>query len=136
MIEINLLPEELRYRKTDFIKDLNIEMGNLKIIGASVLAGVLILLIVIPSLGSVIRKAQFRRLSIKEQALSQSASPIEDLNDKIALMKTIDFLTKREFLWAKKLDELSDLVLPGIWFTRIITSGDGRLMIEGSVISK
>jgi hypothetical protein len=34
------------------------------------------------------------------------------------------------------LNELSDLVLPGIWLTRIYTDSENRFIIEGSVISK
>ena len=51
-------------------------------------------------------------------------------------MITLNEITKRDFLWSKKLNELSDIILPGIWFTRIYTDSKNRLILEGSVISK
>jgi hypothetical protein len=48
----------------------------------------------------------------------------------------LDQLTKRKFLWTEKLNQLSDLVLPGIWFTHVYTDSENRLIIEGSVVSK
>jgi len=51
-------------------------------------------------------------------------------------MAALDGITNRRFLWAEKLNGLSDLVLPGIWFTRVRTDSEKRLIIEGSVISK
>ena len=139
MIEINLLPEGMRKRK-GLQLNLNLEMGKVKVIAGGAVVGILILLIVFLSLGSSIRKRQTRRLLAREQVISAQKSEIERVNKEAAVLRTkittLEQITKREFLWAEKLNNLSDLILPGIWFTRIHTDLENRLVIEGSVISK
>jgi hypothetical protein len=39
-------------------------------------------------------------------------------------------------MWAQKLNQLSDLILPGTWLTHFYTDAEHRLIIEGSVVSK
>ena len=139
MIEINLLPEEMRRRKGPQF-NFNLEPGNIKIIAGSAVAGILILLIVFLSLGSVIRKGQTRGLLAKEQAITAQTTDIEAINSEISIlrarMSVLAQIAKRRFLWAEKLNDLSGLMLPGIWLTRIYTDSQDRLVIEGSVISK
>jgi len=64
----------------------------------------------------------------------------ERINSELSILKaklnTLDQITKREFLWAEKLDKLADIALPGIWFTRIRTDSGDKFIIEGSVISR
>lgn len=139
MIEINLLPEGMRKRKGLHL-NLNLEMGKVKVIAGGAVVGILILLIVFLSLGSSIRKGQTRRLLTRGQVISAQRSEIERVNKEVAVLRakitTLEQITKRKFLWAEKLNNLSDLILPGIWFTRIRTDLENRLVIEGSVISK
>lgn len=140
MIEINLLPEELRKKKSEPIFNLNIESGKLKFwIGGGVVA-FLVLIVIMFSAVSFIRKAQIKNLAAKERDFSDRISRIDSVNREIntlkAKMAVLDQLTKRKFLWAEKLNQLSDLVLPGIWFNRVYTDSENRLMIEGSVVSK
>ncbi|MDP2920796.1 MAG: PilN domain-containing protein [Candidatus Omnitrophota bacterium] len=140
MIEINLLPEELRKRKTEPSLNLNMEVEKYKfwIIGGS--AGFLVFLAAILFLGSIVRQAQINSLTAKEKNFAVKLGELDSINKEIGALKakmgTLDQLTKRRFLWAEKLNQLSDLVLPGIWFTRVYTDGENRLIIEGSVISK
>lgn len=140
MIEINLLPEELRKQKKLDLK-LDLEMvDKIKFLAGGVFAGILILLILLLVIGSAVRKKQIVNLMMKEQAIAPKKAQAEEANKDIlflmAKMAELDEITKRKFLWSKKLNELSDLVLPGIWLTRIYTDPEGRFMIEGSVISK
>jgi Tfp pilus assembly protein PilN len=92
-------------------------------------------------LGSFIRKAQINNLLAREKVFSDRLSKIDGINKEIAVLKAktvvLDQITKRKFIWAEKINQLSDLVLPGIWFTRVYSdSGENKLTIEGSVISK
>lgn len=139
MIEINLLPEEMR-RGRPFPVKLDLEMGKVKLLAGGIFAGVLILLLLFSSLGSYIRKRQIIRLMAKEKILAPQRSQVEAVNKELSILKAkmsaLDEVTKRRFLWAEKLNQLSDLVLPGIWFTRIRTDSDQHFIIEGSVISK
>ncbi|GAG24128.1 unnamed protein product [marine sediment metagenome] len=140
MIEINLLPEGMRKRKGSSLK-LDIAMlGKYKFIAAGAAVGIFILLVLIPSLGSSVRKGQIARLVQEEQDIAPQKSEAEAVNKEVNVLRVkmaaLDGITNRGFLWAEKLNELSDLVLPGIWFTRVRTDSEERLIIEGSVISK
>ena len=139
MIEINLLPENLR-KKNQFQFDLDLQAASVRLIGGGALLGALIVLIIFFSVGSSIRKAQVSRLIKREQDMAQQTSQAETISRDVSVlnakMAALDEVTQRSFLWARKLNQLSDLVLPGIWFTRIYMDSGNRLMVEGSVISK
>ena len=139
MIEINLLPKNLR-KKNQFQFNLDLKAASVRLIGGGVLLGVLIVLIIFFSVGASIRKAQVSRLIKREQGMALKTSQAETISRDVSIlsakMAALDGVTQRNFLWARKLNQLSDLVLPGIWFTRIYMDSGNRLMIEGSVISK
>ena len=140
MIEINLLPEELRKKKTEPSFNLNIGAEKLKFLIGGGAIGLLIFIVMVFSLGSFIRGAQIKKLLARENNFSGKLSQVDSVNKEITVLKskmaTLDQLTKRKFLWAEKLNQLSDLTLPGIWFTHIYTDTENRLIIEGSVVSK
>ena len=144
MIEINLLPEEKRKKTKELFNfdlgSLGINVGKIAPIAGGGAVGFLILLVLLFFMGSSIRTSQMRRLILKEQAMSEEKSNVDLVNNKISILRTkmqvLGQITKRRFLWAQKLNELSDLVLPGIWFTRIRTDVENNFVIEGSVISK
>jgi Tfp pilus assembly protein PilN len=138
MIEINLLPEEFRKKESPF--KLNLDIDRFKVWIAGGIGAILVLLIIFLSLGLFIRKFQINKLLTKEKGFSYRLSQIEGVNKEISVLKVkmsvLDELTKRRFLWARKLNQLSDLMLPGIWLTHVYTDSENRFMIEGSVISK
>ena len=141
MIEINLLPEELRKKKSEPVFNLNMEAEKLRFLAIGGAAGILILIVIALFLGSFIRKAQINDLLSREKVFSDRVSKIDSINKEITVLKAkmavLDQITKRNFIWAEKINQLSDLVLPGIWFTRVYSdSGENKLTIEGSVISK
>ena len=140
MIEINLLPEDLRkQKKMDLKLDLEV-IGKVKFLAGGVFAGIVIFIIIFLFAGSSIRKKQIIGLMMKEQAISAEKTRAEEANKEIiflmAKMTELDEIIKTKFNWSRKLNELSDLVLPGIWFTHIYTDAEDRLIIEGSVVSK
>jgi len=140
MIEINLLPEEMRKQKKAYL-DLDIEIGGkLKLIIGAIAVGILVLLLVILSMISYIRGRQISTLLTKEDIIALDKSRVEAVNKEISILQkkitTLNEITTRRFLWSIKLNELVDMVLPGIWFNRIYTDSKNRFIIEGSVISK
>ena len=144
MIEINLLPDEKRKKTKEFFSfdlgRLGIDKGKIAPIAGAGAVGFLVLLVLLFFMGSSIRTHQMRKLMLKEQAMSEETSGAELVNDRISILRTkmqvLSQITKRQFLWAQKLNELSDLVLPGIWLTRMRTDVDNNFVIEGSVVSK
>lgn len=140
MIEINLLPEELRKKKSEFSFDLNMGAEKLKFWIAGGAVGILILIFMLIFTASFVRKTQIDGLLAREKDFSSKFSQVDSVSKEIAVlrakMSALDQLTKRKFLWTEKLNQLSDLVLPGIWFTHVYTDSENRLIIEGSVVSK
>jgi len=144
MIEINLLPDEKRKKTKEFFSfdlgRLGIDTGKIAQIAGAGAVGFLVLLVLLFFMGSSIRTHQMRKLMLKEQAMSEETSGAELVSDGISILRTkmqvLSQITKRQFLWAQKLNELSDLVLPGIWLTRMRTDVDNNFVIEGSVVSK
>jgi len=140
MIEINLLPEELRKKRSEPAFNLNIDAEKLKFLAIGGAAGILILIVIMLSLGSFIMKSRINSLLAKEKNFSDRLSRADAVNKEITVLKAkmivLGQITNRKFLWAEKLNQLSDLVLPGIWFTHVYTDSENRLIIEGSVISK
>lgn len=140
MIEINLLPEEIRRQRKSYLKFDLAEIARVKFVAGGIFAGGMVLLVIILALGANIRKHQILALLEKEKNLAPQKTAVEAINNEIAVLKVklsaLDDITKRKFLWAKKLNGLSDLVLPGIWFNRFSAELDDNLTIEGSVISK
>ena len=140
MIEINLLPAEMRRQKKIYFKFDLADIARVKFLAGGIFAGAMALLVIIPALGANIRKHQILALLEKEKNIMPQKTSVEAINSEIAVLKVklnaLDDITKRRFLWSRKLNELSDLVLPGIWFNRIGAELDNNLTIEGSVISK
>ncbi|MBU1007248.1 MAG: hypothetical protein KKH08_06650 [Candidatus Omnitrophica bacterium] len=138
MIEINLLPESLRQKK-QFRVNLDIKAAKVRLIGGAAIAGLLVFLVILFSVGASIRKSQSSGLLSKEQSMAQKRTQVETVNKDVSIlsakMTELGKIIERKFLWAEKLNQLSDLVLPGIWFTRVYVDPDNRFIIEGSVIS-
>lgn len=124
MIEINLLPEELkkkqeRFKKIDISK---IDIQNIPVLNlAAAIFGVLITIQVILFFigiysGSLLNSLEAKYNSIlpekKEADLLKAQGGT--INRKIGV---IDELMVKRFSWAKKLNDLSDIITPGIWLT-------------------
>ncbi len=139
MIEINLLPDNMRKEKrTPFKFDL--ELNRVYFLAGGLVAAVLIVSLLFLSMGTFVRKKQILKLVREEQGFAVEKQEVEIIDREISLLKAkmgaLDQVVKRKILWAKKLNEISDLMLPGIWLSRIRTDEEGNFMIEGSVISR
>ena len=126
MIEINLLPEE--YRKKDAqLKRMDMAKFNVQNLPLFKIAGAaLAVMVAVPVLLFFIGLYARAHLSSMEKQYNQMVpakkeadalkSGIEMVNKKI---KAIDELMVKRFSWARKLNDLSDSVTPGIWLTEL-----------------
>jgi hypothetical protein len=124
MIDINLLPEELKKKESTFKKiDLSaFRVGNkvlirIGFITIGVLTAITLLLLGVKfiqqgRLSSLSKRNATRSPLLKEaQGLKSRANMI---NRKVA---SIDELMVKRFVWAKKLNDLSDSMVLGVWLT-------------------
>jgi len=134
MIEINLLPPEMRKKK--------LELPEIPLIpvGAGILCvfviGSLILGLAVHRKNSqlkILRQEWEEKLPLKNEAEGLKAE-IERLRRERVLLEDI---SKRRFLWSAKLNSLSDLIPMGIWLTELSLDEMGEmrfLTLEGRVM--
>lgn len=129
MIEINLLPQELRKKPSPFAGLSKIDLSGLDIksipmlqigIGAGIVMAIvpIILLAIIlfsNSQVSDLSKKYANLLPMKKEADALKAH-VADINKRSA---AIDELIVKRFSWAKKLNMLSDSITPGIWLSEL-----------------
>lgn len=142
MIEINLLPEKLRVKKKQALA-----LPALPVI--PIVIGVIGFLIVLQLILAVLvqaKKAVFNSLNGKYSSISashvQAATLENDLKNLSYKIDTVEKLSASRFKVSKKLNDLSDLTVPGVWLRSIdIRKGESpsepgvlreALVIEGS----
>jgi Tfp pilus assembly protein PilN len=145
MIEINLLPEELRVK----IKGRAAE--TVKEVTPSALLGERLLIYLIPAvLGLlilthfcltvllVIKNTELASLNRKWSNLANQRKSLEEFNQEFSGNEQYaGFLQQQvaqRILWAQKLNELSLQLPAGVWFNEI-SINSGNLTVRGSVIS-
>lgn len=125
MIKINLLPDEFKRTqkpKASFefkMPEFGPKAIKIAVISLSILIGFHILLVI----SIFLKDSSLKKLDSKWSSLQPQKIEIDRLNSEItAVEKTvlpIKQLVEKRFLWSKKLNQLSDLMTPGIWFTRL-----------------
>jgi len=140
MIEINLLPQELRKEK----KRINIKIPELprtNLFKAAV--GILCALILIHMFLAgifVIKKIRLSILTRRWEKIGPTKEQIDTLKKDMNFMenklRTVEQLTtKTKIIWSEKFNEISNLIPNGVWLRKIFVSGQ-NLEIEGSAVSK
>jgi len=129
MIEINLLPKELRKKKR------KIELPTIPVIPIG--AGAIALLVIIQLLlGSVffIAKAHLARLDKKWDILAPKKRELDKIKRKLNTTKkkirAIDELMAKRLNWSRVLNELSNSIRSNIWFNEL----DYRESLDGNII--
>lgn len=133
MIEINLLPPELREEKRKKLKPFS--LGPKK---AIIVAGVLLLLfnILIPVL------VQFNRLMLQRfediySRMRPQIGQVDEVNGRIQRIKELEAivsgLSGQRTLLAQKLNIISDSLPKGVWLSRV-SFGDGVCEIKGRCV--
>lgn len=126
MIEINLLPEELRKRKRiePKIGITNIDLEKIPFIKIVIFTAGIVIAIQIAVFGlGIFGKLIFGSLEKKYKQVLPGKQEAEQLKLQVSKMSkkvsAIDELMVRRFSWAKKLNDLSDSLTPGIWLTQL-----------------
>ncbi|MFH1045461.1 MAG: hypothetical protein V1727_00670 [Candidatus Omnitrophota bacterium] len=144
MIEINLLPTELREKKTLAVP----QIFQAKLVGIVVLCilATHLLLIVVAAM-SAKRLAHFKvklqTLTPKGKEVAQLQVELNEANKKIPM---IEQLMQNRILWSKKLSRVNDLMVPRVWLSEfslreekeeLENKGTGKLLIiRGSAASR
>ncbi len=118
MIEINLLPEELRKKETVKIS-LPIPDKKTLMLGASVLVGLQVLLIaftMFQKMELVMVKREVAKLHETGKELAQQKNDIAVMKER---MKQIRSLTQRKYAWSALLNAFTHSMTKGVWLTSI-----------------
>jgi len=126
MIEINLLPEEMKKKESPFAK-LSISFFNIQKLPllsiAAGFAGLLVILQVLVLVIGLYAKFSLASLTKRYDAITpkkKEADALKAKNDAITKrVSAIDELMGKRFSWAKKLNALSDSMTPGIWLKEL-----------------
>ncbi|OGX07767.1 MAG: hypothetical protein A2Z88_03220 [Omnitrophica WOR_2 bacterium GWA2_47_8] len=143
MIEINLVPRNLRKRKTSTG---NIAASKLNIPKEALVGlcgGLFVLLVavvIVLQLLIFIKYAQHKKLKTQWDEILPSKTATDAVVSKLRSLrlksKSVEnILVKKEISWAKKLNEISDNLPRGVWLRRIVFD-QNAFLIEGSAVSK
>lgn len=140
MIEINLLPQDLRRKKgIDFSR-----IPKKKLIFA-VFGSIVLLHLLFVFLTAINQKRlkslnkTWLELSFKREKLQQLKQEWKELNTKVPL---IEQLIRNRILWAEKLNRLSEALVSGVWLSELSLKTDEKdkfikyLLIKGSCASR
>ncbi len=139
MIEINLLPEELRKKeeRVNLLAELPIKRGAIVCViaffGLQILA----------TIGAFYLSVHFNWIKAEVAKLNELNKDIIAQKASTALIKRkiqqADAAAKRPFLWSSFLNALSDATTKGVWLTKFSITNDGKishLRLDGSVVGK
>jgi len=126
MIEINLLPDELKKGRPGLKKlDLaNLNLKNIPVVKIGlIVAGILIVLHAALFASATYSGMNLKEVSKKYNEIMPSVREAEVLKSRSVMMvkkvNSINELMVKRFSWARKLNALSDSMTPGIWLTEI-----------------
>ena len=145
MIEINLLPEELKVKTKGSNPDQAIVKSPLALIQDQVfiyaIAAMLVLFILAHFYFAVLlisKNAQLVSLNRKWQNLAAQKKTLDEFNQEFSGVSQdaslFAQLNRQRILWAQKLNVLSLNLPAGVWFNDIVLNSN-NLTIRGSVIS-
>lgn len=134
MIELNLLPEELKKKKK------RIELPEIPFIPIGIaLIVVLVVLQLLLSGWVATTRSQISSLEKTWQDLEPKKTKLEEIKKKISATgkkaQTIEYLIDRRMSWARLLNGLSDSVTSNIWLTNL-SHNERTLTISGSASGK
>lgn len=144
MIEINLLPEELRVKAKSAVvskpaaEAVVVSKAKTVMRFAPVVAFVLVCLQIFLAGRTMVMSAKLRALNNKWQQCLPQQKILEKFNREYAILNqdtsAIKQLLKDRLVWAGKLNRVSSGLLPGMWLTEL-TLGPGNFSLRGSVVS-
>lgn len=140
MIEINLLPPELRVvHKT---KKISFDFKPNKLLSFMPIAvGLIILIHIFLIIRGTVKASQYRTLKNKLHSLEPQRKTLEDFNKENAILSqdalAIQQMTGQRIIWSQKLNRLSMDLPSGIWFSDLaVTPKDFLLQASAVSLSK
>jgi Tfp pilus assembly protein PilN len=135
MIEINLLPQELKIKA----KKKERQIKSRQILYFIPLLFIILLLVHGYLIGVLVFKnIQLTALNNKWQKLQPQVKTLEEFKEKYELVsqdsRVIQQLTKQRISWAKKLNKLSFNLPSGVWFNEILVTAKD-FTLKASVVS-
>jgi Tfp pilus assembly protein PilN len=145
MIEINLLPEELKSKTKGRLPDQALAKNPLALIQDQVFIYAIVAILVLFILAhfyfvalSISKNANLVSLNRKWLALAAQKKSLDEFNQEFSATSkdanVLAQLNRQRIFWAQKLNELSLRLPAGVWFNEILLNGN-NLTIRGSVIS-
>ena len=118
MIEINLLPPELKKRKK------NIELPDISFLPiVAGLLGVIIIIHLLLGLTLALKARTLNRLERKWKTILPQKEKADKMKAEFTGMKSkvdaIDKLVKNRRSWARRLNDMSDAMIPGVWLNKL-----------------
>jgi len=141
MIKINLLPDRLKKKKRRLVFNLPSLPREtvIALVGSIVVLLILLHLFLLGVL--IIEKARLSALNRSWKKVEPFKTQVDAVKGEISGLesKTKSFAAvtndNKRILWAKKMNQLSDFLPPGVWFTKFYLANQ-KLIIEGSAISQ
>ena len=131
MIEINLLPESLKVKQET--KKQNVPV-DLILLSLNALLLALFLIITAVNLG---RSITLKALDSRLKGLAPEQQKIISIQHKTVNLKATNVLfshlVSNKFLWARKLNLISDLVIPGIWLRQLSLETETLSQAQGQI---
>ena len=113
MIEINLLPDNLKAQKSSSAREVPLNMILISI------NAVLIVILLIVTAVNVSKVLTLNALNTRLKGLAPEQQKIITLQRRIESLKNTNglfsYLVSDRFLWAKKLYDLDEQIIPGVW---------------------
>lgn len=144
MIEINLLPEELRSRafKANSLKLAAAGPSSLEpkhlILLIPLIFGILICAQLTIGVLGISRLAQLRALNEKWRSLGPERTALQESGSKYNLIledaQILEQLLRERIIWSEKLNRLSLDLPPGVWFEALLVNSN-ELALQAAVIS-
>ena len=121
MISINLLPEDKRKKRKKSFSVPRINVKSRSLVMGSAMAIIVLHLALIGLLNY--NKTVLEKMNKEWLAVEPGMKMVEGLKKENAEtarhVETINTLVAKKVMWHRKLNQLSDLVAPGIWYTRL-----------------
>jgi len=122
MIEINLLPEETKKKKHSApkidVSAMSVPSFRIVSIAARSAGVILIIQLILFAIGSM-SGAAFKSLTLEHKDILPKKQETEKLKIRVGVMNAkvgaINELMVKRFSWEKKLNALSDAMIPGVW---------------------
>ncbi len=131
MIEINLLPPEIKRRKR------KIELPDISFLPiAAGLLGVVIIIHLSLGITLALKAKSLKRFERKWETMLPNKQEADRMKSELTAMRgkidAIDKLIKNRRSWARRLNDISDAMIPGVWLNKLWL--ENRVIIQEPVV--